>query len=90
MSTAQVVMMLDELRKKRKKFICLNDNIDHSKKGADLAKVVLVDFYESWFPLPSQFELPSNYRNRFLHVHQLREWLVISENFYAVTVDAGC
>ena len=39
----QMVMMLDELRKK-KKFICLN--IDHSKKGAELALVVLVDFYE--------------------------------------------
>ncbi len=68
--------MLDELRKKKKKFVCLNDNIDHSKRGAEMAKVVLVDFYESLFPLPSQFELPSNYRNRFLHVQQLRDWYV--------------
>lgn len=70
----QVIMMLDEIRKKRKKFICLNDNIDHSKSGADLSKLILVDFYESLFPHPSQFEIPGNYRNRFLHLHELREW----------------
>ena len=27
---------LDTIRKERKKFVCLNDNIDHEKEGADL------------------------------------------------------
>lgn len=66
--------MLDEIRKEKKKFICLNDNIDHSKEGAELAKLILVDFYESLFPLPSQFEIPGQFRNRFLHLHDLKEW----------------
>ena len=66
--------MLDEIRKEKKKFICLNDNIDHSKEGAELAKIILVDFYESLFPLPSQFEIPGQFRNRFLHLHDLKEW----------------
>lgn len=66
--------MLDEIRKEKKKFICLNDNIDHSKDGADLSKLILVDFYESLFPLPSQFEIPGQFRNRFLYLHQLKEW----------------
>ena len=67
-------MMMDEIRKKKKKFICLNDNIDHSKEGADLAKLILLDFYESIFPHPSQFEIPNQYRNRFLHMDDLNEW----------------
>ena len=66
--------MLDEIRKEKKKFICLNDNIDHSKEGAELSKIILIDFYESLFPLPSQFEIPGQYRNRFLHLRELKEW----------------
>lgn len=57
-----------------RKFICLNDNIDHSHKDAVTVKAVLRDFYESMFPLPSQFELPREYRNRFLHMEELQEW----------------
>ena len=88
---------LDTIRKEQKKFICLNDNINHEKEGADLvrdreseklifywcssyiiisqAKLILLDFYESLFPIPSQFELPPEYRNRFLHVDDLNKWL---------------
>lgn len=66
--------MLDDIRKHKKKFICLNDNIDHSKEGAELAKLILVDFYESLFPHASSFEIPGQYRNRFLHLHELEDW----------------
>ena len=37
-------------------------------------KAILQDFYESLFPLQSQFELPREYRNRFTHIDELREW----------------
>ncbi|NXW04145.1 GNPTA phosphotransferase, partial [Fregetta grallaria] len=57
-----------------RKFVCLNDNIDHNHKDAQTVKAVLRDFYESMFPIPSQFELPREYRNRFLHMHELQEW----------------
>lgn len=66
---------LDEVRKDQRKFICLNDNMDHSKEDTKLSQLLLQDFYESLFPLPSQFELPSNLRNRFLYVEDLNEWL---------------
>ncbi|GFO26810.1 N-acetylglucosamine-1-phosphotransferase subunits alpha/beta-like, partial [Plakobranchus ocellatus] len=69
-----VVGQLDDVRKHPKKFICLNDNIEHSKEEAKTVKAVLQDFYESMFPKPSQFELAREYRNRFLHMDQLREW----------------
>ncbi|XP_004844909.1 N-acetylglucosamine-1-phosphotransferase subunits alpha/beta isoform X2 [Heterocephalus glaber] len=61
-------------KNKYRKFVCLNDNIDHTHRDAQTVKAVLRDFYESMFPVPSQFELPREYRNRFLHVHELREW----------------
>ena len=57
-----------------RKFICLNDNIDHDNVEAITIKAVLVDFYETMFPVPSQFELPPFYRNRFLYIHELNEW----------------
>ncbi|XP_039647468.1 N-acetylglucosamine-1-phosphotransferase subunits alpha/beta isoform X2 [Perca fluviatilis] len=75
-NVSHVVGQLDDIRKNPRKFICLNDNIDHSHKDAATVKAVLRDFYESMFPLPSQFELPREYRNRFLHMDELQEWRV--------------
>uniref|UniRef100_A0A3Q1J237 N-acetylglucosamine-1-phosphotransferase subunits alpha/beta n=1 Tax=Anabas testudineus TaxID=64144 RepID=A0A3Q1J237_ANATE len=75
-NVSHVVGQLDDIRKNPRKFICLNDNIDHAHKDAATVKAVLRDFYESMFPLPSQFELPREYRNRFLHMEELQEWRV--------------
>ncbi|KAM3587973.1 uncharacterized protein V6R79_017937 [Siganus canaliculatus] len=75
-NVSHVVGQLDDIRKNPRKFICLNDNIDHSHKDAATVKAVLRDFYESMFPLPSQFELPREYRNRFLHMDELQDWRV--------------
>ena len=36
--------------------------------------MILLDFYESLYPTPSQFELSPQYRNRFLHMAELNEW----------------
>ncbi|XP_077401631.1 N-acetylglucosamine-1-phosphotransferase subunits alpha/beta isoform X1 [Vanacampus margaritifer] len=73
-NVSHVVGQLDDIRKNPRKFICLNDNIDHAHKDAATVKAVLRDFYDSMFPLPSQFELPREYRNRFLHMDELQEW----------------
>uniref|UniRef100_A0A8C0J5N3 N-acetylglucosamine-1-phosphotransferase subunits alpha/beta n=1 Tax=Chelonoidis abingdonii TaxID=106734 RepID=A0A8C0J5N3_CHEAB len=73
-NVSHVVGQLDDIRKNPRKFVCLNDNIDHNHKDAQTVKAVLRDFYESMFPIPSQFELPREYRNRFLHIHELQEW----------------
>ncbi|XP_068729613.1 N-acetylglucosamine-1-phosphotransferase subunits alpha/beta-like [Montipora capricornis] len=74
-NASAVLQQLDAIRGKKKKFVCLNDNINHGKKDAELIKALLVDFYESLFPIPSQFELPQEYRNRFLHISELEEWV---------------
>lgn len=47
--------------------------------------MVLRDFYESMFPLPSQFELPRQYRNRFLYLWELNEWCVDHVILYSDT-----
>ncbi|XP_010961096.2 N-acetylglucosamine-1-phosphotransferase subunits alpha/beta [Camelus bactrianus] len=73
-NVSHIVGQLDDIRKNPRKFVCLNDNIDHNHKDAQTVKAVLRDFYESMFPIPSQFELPREYRNRFLHMHELQEW----------------
>ncbi|KAG8439446.1 hypothetical protein GDO86_005598 [Hymenochirus boettgeri] len=73
-NVSHVVGQLDDIRKNPRKFICLNDNINHNHKDAQTVKAVLRDFYESMFPIPSQFELPREYRNRFLHMKELHEW----------------
>lgn len=73
-NASRVLQQLDEIRKNKKKFICLNDNIDHEKENSSEVKSVLVDFYESLFPTPSQFELPNNLRNRFLTMDELKAW----------------
>ena len=70
----QIVEHLDDLRRNPQKFICINDNMNHSKESAHLAKLYIRDYFESVLPKPSQFELPPNYRNRFLHVDDLEEW----------------
>uniref|UniRef100_A0A2C9K5A8 N-acetylglucosamine-1-phosphotransferase subunits alpha/beta n=1 Tax=Biomphalaria glabrata TaxID=6526 RepID=A0A2C9K5A8_BIOGL len=75
-NVSHVVGQLDDIRKHPKKFICLNDNIDHSRDEAKTVKAILQDFYESLLPIPSQFELPRDYRNRFLHMRELREWRI--------------
>jgi UDP-N-acetylglucosamine-lysosomal-enzyme len=35
---------------------------------------LLVDFLESVFPVPSSFELPPDFRNKFSHTFQLEQW----------------
>uniref|UniRef100_T1IXU8 LNR domain-containing protein n=1 Tax=Strigamia maritima TaxID=126957 RepID=T1IXU8_STRMM len=71
---SHVIAQLDDIRKRPRKFICLNDDIDHAKPAATMVKTILIDFYESFYPIPSQFELSREYRNRFLTIDELKEW----------------
>ncbi|ESO99577.1 hypothetical protein LOTGIDRAFT_238796 [Lottia gigantea] len=73
-NVSSVVGQLDDVRKNPKKFICINDNIEHGSEEAKTVKAILQDFYESMFPIQSDFELPRDYRNRFLNIKELKEW----------------
>ncbi|KAJ4439262.1 hypothetical protein ANN_07382 [Periplaneta americana] len=72
---SQLVSHLDDIRRDPKKFICLNDNLDPEREEDNaVARAILQDMYESLFPQPSSFELPPEFRNRFLHMKELQAW----------------
>lgn len=74
-NVSEVVGHLDEIRRKPSKFVCLNDNLNYEKtEENELVRAVLYDFYLSLFPHPSKFELPSEFRNRFLYKQELDDW----------------
>lgn len=62
---------LDGIRERRQKFICLNDNMNHTDPSVKDVLAVIKDFYDSLYPLPSSFELPPGVENPFLHVDEL-------------------
>ena len=65
---------LNELRAKRRKFICLNDNFEHSTNSTRELNLrqILNNFYTSIFPLRSKFEHPPGKLNEFLYIEQYR------------------
>ncbi|XP_075228140.1 N-acetylglucosamine-1-phosphate transferase subunits alpha and beta [Lycorma delicatula] len=72
---SELLYTLDKIRKKPKKFLCINDNMDPSRvDDNELIRAVLLDFYHSLFPKPSQFELPTEYRNRFFYYDEYLSW----------------
>jgi len=62
---------LDGIRQRRQKFVCLNDNMNHSNPHSVEVVKVIQEFYKSFLPLPSSFELPPNKTNRYLYIEDL-------------------
>ena len=50
---AETKRQLDSVRKRKSKFVCINDDIQMKTTAHEY---VIRDFYESFFPIPSQFE----------------------------------
>ena len=73
-NVSHLIYQLDWIRKNRRKFVCLNDNIDHDSPHSKLIRTILRDFLEYLFPKPSQFELPGGFRNKFLKTSELNKW----------------
>ncbi|XP_033154779.1 N-acetylglucosamine-1-phosphotransferase subunits alpha/beta [Drosophila mauritiana] len=71
----EVVESLDRLRRNPRKFNCINDNLD-ANRGEDneMVRHLLEDFYLSFFPRRSKFELPPQYRNRFESWRDFQRW----------------
>ena len=75
-NVSHLIHQLDWIRKNRRKFVCLNDNIDHDNPESKVIRAILKDFLEYLFPEPSQFELPRGFRNKFLKTSELKKWKV--------------
>ncbi|XP_019733231.1 LOW QUALITY PROTEIN: N-acetylglucosamine-1-phosphotransferase subunits alpha/beta-like [Hippocampus comes] len=67
---AEADRIFDDIRKRPRKFICINDDLDHTQSRAQEVKKKLAIFYQSMFPRPSQFELPKGTSNKFLHMDE--------------------
>ncbi|KAL9649944.1 hypothetical protein ABK040_003065 [Willaertia magna] len=63
---------LDELRRNKPKFICLNDDMNHTKPNEKVVEM-LHNFYNWYFPNPSQFELNDGKINPYLYIDELNE-----------------
>lgn len=71
----EVVEALDRMRRNPRKFNCINDNLD-AKRSEDneLVRHLLEDFYLSFFPRRSKFELPPQFRNRYVSWNDYQRW----------------
>ncbi|XP_016968420.1 N-acetylglucosamine-1-phosphotransferase subunits alpha/beta [Drosophila biarmipes] len=70
-----VVESLDRLRRNPRKFNCINDNMDASRREDNaMVRHLLEDFYLSFFPRRSKFELPPQFRNRYASWRDYQRW----------------
>lgn len=69
---ADVRSRLQEILVERKKFVCLNDDMHSPEEGVYTA---LQEYFASYYPRPSPFELPPNQRNRYLYIDELSLYL---------------
>ena len=61
---------MDHMLLKRSKFMCINDNMNHSNPAASEVKKVIYDFMNDYFPIPTEFELPDGVQNKHLHTFE--------------------
>jgi UDP-N-acetylglucosamine-lysosomal-enzyme len=71
-NSTKVRIDLDYVRSNPKKFICLNDNMDHGDSYEHLEnKKMLAEFYQTMYPEPSPFEHPPGTVNKYLYKDEL-------------------
>ena len=66
-NATQTRHQMDHMLYQKSKFMCINDNINHSSPTAPEVKKVLLDFMQEYFPIPTDFELPDGVINEHLH-----------------------
>jgi UDP-N-acetylglucosamine-lysosomal-enzyme len=69
----EVMPKLDGIRHRRHKFLCLNDNMNHSNPESVKVVQAVHELLEALFPLPSPYELPPGQTNPYLHLDELLE-----------------
>ena len=67
----QAALDLDQIILHPRKWICLNDDMDHADPASQRVVRIIHDFYAHLFPRPSQFEYHDNTRNPLLHVSEI-------------------
>ncbi|GAB5363523.1 hypothetical protein AAMO2058_000890500 [Amorphochlora amoebiformis] len=65
---------LDHIMVKAPKFICLNDDMNKTHDPPKRTLKALYDFYETYYPDATPFELPQGEPNPYLHFDELMEY----------------
>ncbi|XP_061124446.1 N-acetylglucosamine-1-phosphotransferase subunits alpha/beta-like [Syngnathus typhle] len=60
---AEADRIFNDLQRNPRKFICINDDLDHTQSVAKEVQKKLAQFYQSKFPQPSEFELQTSNRS---------------------------
>ena len=79
-NVTDMISKLDLIKQQHKLFLCMQDGISHSpenEKNNKLVYSLMDDFYKTMYPVPSQFELPSDLRNRYLDIRRMRGYGVL-------------
>lgn len=77
-NVTDVVDRLNEISRRPKLFICINDDLTYSGKFRRENQQIfnlLEDFYMTMFPKQSQYEMPGTARNTFQYIEDYREAL---------------
>ncbi|XP_061401264.1 N-acetylglucosamine-1-phosphotransferase subunits alpha/beta [Musca vetustissima] len=84
-NVTDVVDALDRIRRDPRKFNCINDNLNSKyPEENELIRHLLEDFYLSFFPHRSKFELDHQYRNRFENYTDYVNWRLKMQIFWIV------
>lgn len=75
--------MIDSIRARRTKFICVNDDM---KEAPLEVRTALRNFYDSFFHDPSPMELPPGVTNPHLYIGPLRTYNRIRKTVNAIIV----
>jgi UDP-N-acetylglucosamine-lysosomal-enzyme len=82
-----VARRLDQIAMKRPKFICLNDNMNKTSSTSPIDTLALLhEFYQTYFPLPSPFELPDGQTNGYRYIEDWRADQAKSINLADVSI----
>jgi hypothetical protein len=76
-NSTELLPKLDGIRQKRHKFLCLNDDLNHTNPEAKRVIKVVQDLLRTLFPDPSPFELGPGVYNKHLWVQDYLDEYVL-------------
>eukprot|EP00759_Apiculatamorpha_spiralis_P029324 PhF_6_TR31510/c0_g1_i2/m.46426/K08239/GNPTAB; UDP-N-acetylglucosamine-lysosomal-enzyme len=83
---------MDHVLYKRPKFLCINDNMNHTHPDHPRIVDVVQKLLRMYYPTPSPFELPDGTENEFLHLEDMNNIVLARKHkwrLYAVGIVFG-
>jgi len=77
---------MDHILYKRPKFLCINDNMNHSHPDHPQIVDAIQKLLSVYYPIPSSFELPPGIENEFLHLDDMHSFFVTRKHKWRVMI----